>query len=46
MKAGQGVGGRVLQTRQPCSIEDYVRSEIISRDFMSLARADPVPIRC
>ena len=42
MKAGQGVGGRVLQTRQPCSIEDYVRSEIISRDFMSLARAERV----
>jgi putative methionine-R-sulfoxide reductase with GAF domain len=42
MKAGQGVGGRVLQTRQPCSVEDYVRSEIISRDFMSLARAERV----
>ncbi|MGY2850699.1 sugar diacid utilization regulator [Bradyrhizobium sp. USDA 4509] len=42
MKAGQGVGGRVLQTRQPCSIEDYVQSEIISRDFMSLARAERV----
>ena len=42
MKAGQGVGGRVLETRQPCSIEDYVQSEIISRDFMSLARAERV----
>jgi sugar diacid utilization regulator len=42
MKAGQGVGGRVLQTRQPCYIEDYVQSEIISRDFMSLARAERV----
>jgi DNA-binding PucR family transcriptional regulator len=42
MKAGQGVGGRVLQTRQPCSIEDYVQSEIISRDFMGLARAERV----
>jgi DNA-binding PucR family transcriptional regulator len=42
MKAGQGVGGRVLQTREPCSIEDYVQSEIISRDFMSLARAERV----
>lgn len=42
MKAGQGVGGRVLETRQLCSIEDYVQSEIISRDFMSLARAERV----
>lgn len=42
MKAGQGVGGRVLETRTPCSIEDYVQSEIISRDFMSLARAERV----
>jgi DNA-binding PucR family transcriptional regulator len=42
MKAGQGVGGRVLETRQPCTIEDYVQSEIISRDFMSLARAERV----
>ncbi|MBR0801570.1 GAF domain-containing protein [Bradyrhizobium jicamae] len=42
MKAGQGVGGRVLQTRQPCSIEDYIQSEIISRDFMNLARAERV----
>jgi sugar diacid utilization regulator len=42
MKAGQGVGGRVLETRQACSIEDYVQSEIISRDFMNLARAERV----
>ncbi|GLR91691.1 helix-turn-helix domain-containing protein [Bradyrhizobium iriomotense] len=42
MKAGQGVGGRVLETRQPCSIEDYIQSEIISRDFMNLARAERV----
>ncbi|MCP3459371.1 MULTISPECIES: GAF domain-containing protein [unclassified Bradyrhizobium] len=42
MKSGQGVGGRVLETRKPCSIEDYVQSEIISRDFMSLARAERV----
>jgi DNA-binding PucR family transcriptional regulator len=42
MKAGQGVGGHVLETRQACSIEDYVQSEIISRDFMSLARAERV----
>ena len=42
MRAGQGVGGRILETRQPCSIEDYVQSEIISRDFMNLARVERV----
>jgi GAF domain-containing protein len=42
MRAGQGVGGRVLQTREPCSIENYVQSEIISRDFFDLARAERV----
>ncbi len=42
MRAGQGVGGLVLDTRAPCVIEDYVRSEIISRDFFDLARAERV----
>lgn len=42
MRAGQGVAGRVLQTREPCSIENYVQSEIISRDFFDLARAERV----
>jgi putative methionine-R-sulfoxide reductase with GAF domain len=42
MRAGQGVGGRVLETRGPCSVEDYVQSEIISRDFFHLARAERV----
>lgn len=42
MRSGQGVGGRVFETREPCSIEDYVRSEIISRDFFDLARAERV----
>lgn len=42
MRAGQGVGGRVLETRKACSIEDYVQSEIISRDFFDLARAERV----
>ena len=34
--------GRVLETRQVCSVEDYVRSKIISRDFFDLARAERV----
>ena len=42
MRSGQGVGGRVFETREPCTIEDYVRSEIISRDFFDLARAERV----
>jgi putative methionine-R-sulfoxide reductase with GAF domain len=42
MRSGQGVAGKVLETGQPCAIEDYVHSEIISRDFFSLARAERV----
>ena len=42
MRSGQGVAGRVLATGEPCAIEDYVHSEIISRDFFSLARAERV----
>jgi sugar diacid utilization regulator/GAF domain-containing protein len=42
MCQGQGVAGRVFQTRQPCSVEDYVRSDIISRDFFDLARTERV----
>ena len=42
MRSGQGVGGRVFETREPCTIEDYVSSEIISRDFFDLARAERV----
>ncbi|MFO1352769.1 MAG: helix-turn-helix domain-containing protein [Gammaproteobacteria bacterium] len=42
MRSGQGVGGRVLATREPCSIEDYLQSEIISRDFFDLARIERV----
>ncbi|RBP16072.1 GAF domain-containing protein [Roseiarcus fermentans] len=42
MRSGQGVAGRVLETGKPCAIEDYIHSEIISRDFFSLARAERV----
>ena len=42
MRSGQGVGGRVFETREPCVIEDYVHSEVISRDFFDLARAERV----
>lgn len=42
MRSGQGVAGRVFATREPCAIEDYIRSEIITRDFFDLARAERV----
>lgn len=42
MRQGQGVAGRVLQTRQPCCVEDYVKSDVISRDFFDLARTERV----
>ena len=42
MRSGQGVGGRVLATREPCSIEDYLQNNVISSDFFDLARAERV----
>ncbi len=42
MRAGQGVGGRVLETAAPCAVENYVQSATISRDFFDLARAENV----
>ena len=42
MRSGQGVAGRVFATREPCAIEDYVLSDVISRDFFDLARAEHV----
>jgi sugar diacid utilization regulator/putative methionine-R-sulfoxide reductase with GAF domain len=42
MRSGQGVAGRVFATREACAIEDYLRSEVISRDFFNLARAERV----
>ena len=42
MKAGQGVAGRALQTREPCVVEDYLSADHISQDFFDLARAERV----
>ena len=42
MRAGQGVGGRVLETGKPYSVENYVQSADISHDFFDLARAENV----
>jgi sugar diacid utilization regulator/GAF domain-containing protein len=42
MRSGQGVAGRVFASRKPCAIEDYIHSDVISRDFFDLARAERV----
>lgn len=42
MGPGQGLAGRVLERREPSSVEDYLTSEAISRDFFPLAEAEMV----
>jgi len=42
MCEGQGVAGRVLRTGEPCYVGDYLRSDVISRDFFDLARIERV----
>jgi sugar diacid utilization regulator/GAF domain-containing protein len=42
MEAGQGVAGRVVATKEPCYVENYIGSELISNDFMNLARVEMV----
>jgi sugar diacid utilization regulator/putative methionine-R-sulfoxide reductase with GAF domain len=42
MGHGQGVAGRVLATKKPCCVENYVESDTISGDFMNLARVEKV----
>ena len=42
MGPGQGLAGLVLAHRKPASVEDYVTSEAISRDFFHLAEAELV----
>lgn len=42
MKPGQGLAGRVLQHREPASVDDYLESETISRDFFHLAQVEMV----
>ena len=42
MKPGQGLAGRVLENGQPVSVEDYLRSDAISRDFFHLAEAEMI----
>jgi sugar diacid utilization regulator/putative methionine-R-sulfoxide reductase with GAF domain len=42
MGPGQGLAGLVLAHREPASVEDYVASDAISRDFFRLAEAELV----
>ncbi len=42
MKPGQGLAGRVLEHREPASVEDYLESGSISRDFFHLAQVERV----
>ena len=42
MGPGQGLAGMVLERSEPASVEDYVASDWISRDFFHLAEAEMV----
>jgi sugar diacid utilization regulator/GAF domain-containing protein len=42
MGPGQGLAGLVLKRKEPASVEDYIASEAISRDFVHLAEAEMV----
>ncbi len=42
MGPGQGLAGLVLKRSEPASVEDYMASESISRDFFHLAEAEMV----
>ena len=42
MTRGQGLAGRVLQTGQPVQVDDYVRAEVITDDFIPLAQMESV----
>ena len=42
MEAGQGLAGRVFATKEPCHVENYLESSVISKDFMHLARVEMV----
>lgn len=42
MGPGQGLAGQVLQTKEPFAVEDYLESDVISRDFFPLAEAEMV----
>lgn len=42
MEAGVGVAGQVLQSGELCMVPNYVESEIITHDFVPLARTEKV----
>ncbi|SAK99241.1 DNA-binding protein [Caballeronia pedi] len=40
MKRGQGVAGRVFETGEACRVDEYVKDNTISQDYMDLARLE------
>ena len=40
MHKGQGLAGQVLATGQPCAIDDYIESPLITHDFDTLAEKE------
>ncbi|MCC6194326.1 MAG: helix-turn-helix domain-containing protein [Burkholderiales bacterium] len=42
MSQGQGLAGRVFATGEPCCVDDYLESKLISRDFFDLAQVERV----
>ena len=40
MHKGQGLAGQVLATGQPCAIDDYIASPLITHDFDTLAEKE------
>jgi sugar diacid utilization regulator/putative methionine-R-sulfoxide reductase with GAF domain len=42
MARGQGLAGRVLETRRPCKVDQYLKSDSITHDFDPLARTESI----
>lgn len=40
VRRGQGVAGKVFETRQPCKIDNYLSDSSISRDFFPIAKEE------
>ena len=40
MKKGQGLAGQVLERGEPCTVSDYLSSDLISHDFDNLAKRE------
>ncbi len=40
VRRGQGVAGKVFETRQPCKVDNYLSDSSISRDFFPIAKEE------